>query len=151
MNETIRKFGHPATLIAEWEHWVLLLRPAAVTLGSCVLAAKGGATSFAALPAGAHAELAVATAHVEAMLRAAVDHDKLNYLMLMMVDPHVHFHVIPRYASPRERDGRSYPDEGWPKQPALGSAVALHEREVSATVGWLRRLGPPTDGPASRP
>ena len=27
--------------------------------------------------------------------------DKLNYLMLMMVDPDVHFHVLPRYAAAR--------------------------------------------------
>ena len=28
MNATIEKFGYPATLIREWQHWVLLLRPA---------------------------------------------------------------------------------------------------------------------------
>src|SRR3546814_2888106 len=34
MNETIRKFGYPATLIREYDHWVVLLRPAQLTLGS---------------------------------------------------------------------------------------------------------------------
>src|SRR5690606_24257005 len=40
MNATIAKFGHPATLIAEYAHWVVLLRPAQPTLGALVLAAK---------------------------------------------------------------------------------------------------------------
>ncbi len=39
MNETIQRFGYPATLVAEYEHWLVLLRPAQATLGSLVLAA----------------------------------------------------------------------------------------------------------------
>src|SRR5918998_2367615 len=58
LNPTIRKFGYPGTLVRELEHWVVLLRPAQVTLGSLVLAAKSDATAFGALPAGAFAELA---------------------------------------------------------------------------------------------
>src|SRR3546814_20848874 len=46
MNETIVKFGHPATLIAEYEHWVVLLRPAQPTLGALILAAKSDATEI---------------------------------------------------------------------------------------------------------
>ena len=43
MNPTIEKFGYPGTLLCEFDHWVVLLRPAQVTLGSLVLAAKGDA------------------------------------------------------------------------------------------------------------
>src|SRR3546814_9645906 len=52
MNETITKFGHPATLIAEYEHWVVLLRPAQPTLGALILAAKSDATAFGDLQIG---------------------------------------------------------------------------------------------------
>ena len=50
MNATIRKFGYPASLIGETAHWVVLLRPAQVTLGSLIIAAKSDATGFGALP-----------------------------------------------------------------------------------------------------
>ena len=40
MISTIEKFGYPASLIGELQHWMILLRPAQVTLGSLVLAAK---------------------------------------------------------------------------------------------------------------
>ena len=129
MNETIRTFGYPATLIREYDHWVVLLRPAQPTLGSLVLAAKSGETTFGALPPQAHAELATITRAIETALDAFVGYKKINYLMLMMVDPHVHFHVIPRYDGEREWNGREFVDAGWPKLPDLGHAVALTDPE----------------------
>ncbi|HEV7312913.1 HIT family protein [Sphingopyxis sp.] len=138
MNDTIAKFGHPATLIAEYEHWVVLLRPAQPTLGALVLAAKSDATAFGDLPAEAHAELKVATAAIEAALGQAVDYAKINYLMLMMVDPHVHFHVLPRYDGERSGAGLTVADAGWPGQPDLGHAVKLGDAEVAALTGWLK-------------
>ena len=124
-NETMRKFGYPDSLIREYEHWVVLLRPAQVTLGSLVLAAKGDATAFGALPPGAHAELAAVTKEIEASLLAEIGYEKINYLMLMMVDPHVHFHVLPRYSGSKSIAGLDLVDAGWPGQPDLNSAVKL--------------------------
>ncbi len=138
MNETITKFGHPATLIAEYEHWVVLLRPAQPTLGALVLAAKSDATAFGDLPVKAHAELKVATAAIEAALGQAVGYAKINYLMLMMVDPHVHFHVLPRYDGERGGAGLTVPDAGWPAQPDLGQAVKLDDAQIAALAGWLK-------------
>ena len=105
MNPTIEKFGWPATLIAEFTHWVVLLRPAQPTLGSLILAAKSDATAFGDLPDDTHAELKTVTVAIEAALTKAVGYAKINYLMLMMVDPHVHFHVIPRYEGTRSAAG----------------------------------------------
>lgn len=138
MNDTIAKFGHPATLIAEYEQWVVLLRLAQPTLGALVLAAKSDATAFGDLPAEAHAELKTATAAIEAALSEAVGYAKINYLMLMMVDPHVHFHVLPRYDGERSGAGLTVPDAGWPAQPDLGQAVKLDETQIAALTGWLK-------------
>ena len=138
MNPTIEKFGWPATLVCEFEHWLVLARPAQPTLGSLVLAAKSDATAFGDLPGAAHAELKQVTAAIEAALAKAVGYARLNYLMLMMVDPHVHFHVIPRYEGAREWGGREFVDVGWPKVPDLGHAVALEGDDLMALVTWLR-------------
>jgi diadenosine tetraphosphate (Ap4A) HIT family hydrolase len=138
MNDTIAKFGHPATLITEYEHWAVLLRPAQPTLGALVLAAKSDATAFGNLPTEAHAELKTATAAIEAALTQAVSYAKINYLMLMMVDPHVHFHVLPRYDGERSGAGLTIADAGWPGQPDLGQAVKLGDAEVAALTGWLK-------------
>jgi diadenosine tetraphosphate (Ap4A) HIT family hydrolase len=138
MNETIRRFGHPATLVAEYPHWVVLLRPDQPTLGSLVLAAKGEAEAFADLDPAAFAELGQVIGDIEAALRTAVGYARINYLMLMMVDRHVHFHVIPRYEGVREAAGVEVPDKGWPKAPALGEAVTPDQGQISALVAWLR-------------
>ena len=140
MNATMEKFGWPGTLLREFEHWVVLARPAQPTLGSLVLAAKSNATAFGDLPAEAHAELKLATVAIEAALREAVGYARLNYLMLMMVDPNVHFHVIPRYEGAREWNGREFVDVGWPRVPDLGHAVALEGEELSALVEWLKEF-----------
>ncbi len=138
MNPTIEKFGWPRTLLREFEHWLVLARPAQPTLGSMVLAAKSDAQAFSELPAGAHAELATVTAAIEGALRKAVGYSKINYLMLMMVDNEVHFHVIPRYEGKREWNGKTFPDAGWPKVPDLGAAVALEDADLDALVAWLK-------------
>lgn len=138
MNETILKFGYPATLLREYQHWLVLLRPQQPTLGSLVLAAKSDARAFSELPAEAFAELATATADIEALLARAVRYEKINYLMLMMVDPNVHFHVIPRYDGERSAAGLSVRDAGWPKAPALNEAVALDEGQIEAVRDWLK-------------
>ena len=125
MNATMEKFGYPATLVRDFEYWVVLLRPAQVTLGSLILAAKSDATAFGELPPAAHAELAPVTAYVEQLLSETVAYDRINYLMLMMVDPHVHFHIVPRYEAPRTFESVTVEDMGWPGPPDLKSGKDL--------------------------
>jgi diadenosine tetraphosphate (Ap4A) HIT family hydrolase len=129
-NETMLKFGYPDSLIREYRHWVVLLRSAQVTLGSLVLAARSDATAFGQLPPEAYAELATVTKEIEATLFAEVGYDKINYLMLMMVDPHVHFHVFPRYLDSRTLDDVTISDAGWPGPPDLKSAPHLSAKAM---------------------
>lgn len=131
INATISRFGYPATLVAEFKHWVLLVRPTQPTLGSLVLAARGEATAFGDLPAGAHAELGPISKAVEGALAQFPGFQRINYLMLMMVDPHVHFHVIPRYDGERRLGTLAFPDRGWPGPPDLASALPLEPQQIA--------------------
>lgn len=137
MNETIQKFGYPATLLKEFDHWVILLRPAQVTLGSLVLAAKSDATAYGGLPREAFAEQAIVIASIEAALKAFCQYERINYLMLMMVDPNVHFHVIPRYEEPRTWNGRTFEDIGWSGQPRLDAATQLSDEDIRQLAAEL--------------
>lgn len=142
MNETIRKFGYPDTLIAEYRHWVVLLRPQQVTLGALVLASKDRARQFHEVTAAGFTELHTVIGHIERALPNLVAYQKLNYLMLMMVDPDVHFHVIPRYDSPARFDGRAYPDQGWPGPPALAQFTETDTATRAAIVRQLKQAWP---------
>lgn len=134
MNATIEKFGYPATLVREYRHWVLLVRPAQVTAGSLILAAKGEATAYGDLSADTFIEQGAIITMVEEKLRHLVNMDKINYLMLMMVDPHVHFHIFPRYQGARSLAGLQLTDHGWPGPPDLKSAVELDSAAIGQAV-----------------
>lgn len=118
-NATLIKFGDPETRIKVYDKWVLLLRPQQVTLGAMVLVSLEEATAFSELTRDAFAELQGITREIETGLRRAFAYDKINYLMLMMVDPDVHFHVIPRYAGSKVMADCTFHDFGWPGPPAL--------------------------------
>ena len=121
MNATMKKFGAPGTLISEYAHWAVLLRPGQVTLGSLVLICKEPASAFSRISAAAFAELQSVTGHIEGVLGRTFSYDRINYLMLMMVDPDVHFHVIPRYAEARVFSEQLFTDHGWPGPPDLAT------------------------------
>lgn len=139
-NPTIRKFGYPDTVIREFDHWVVLLRPAQVTLGSLVLAAKSDATAYGELPGEAFAEQGRIVAMIEKALGGFIRYERINYLMLMMVDPNVHFHVIPRYEGARRWNGLEFPDRGWPGPPDLKSVVALEPEQIASIVRDLQAI-----------
>ena len=121
-NATETKFGDPATRIAQTDRWTVLLRPKQPTLGSLVLVCREPVLAFADVSAEAYAELRGVVGKVEAVLREFVAYERINYLMLMMVDPDVHFHVIPRHAGTRRFGALEFADAGWPGPPALEPA-----------------------------
>lgn len=141
-NATMDKFGWPDSVVADYGHWVVLLRPEQVTLGSLVLAARSDATAFSDLPADAFAALATVTSHIEQTLSRLWSYDRINYLMLMMVDPHVHFHVLPRYAAPVEFAGGEFADSGWPKTPDLGAPNPVDAAGLDAIARTLKDAWP---------
>jgi len=79
-NATIAAFGYPETLIADYRHWVVLLRLQQVTLGSLILACKEPATAFSGLSPEAFDGIGAAVGDIETCLRDAFAYDKINYL-----------------------------------------------------------------------
>ena len=117
MNPTMKKFGYPESRVKEFETWVVLLRPQQITLGALVLVCAEPATAFSGLSSKVFTELHEIIRCIERGLARAFAYDKINYLMLMMVDLDVHFHVVPRYAQNRSFAGREFRDSGWPGPP----------------------------------
>ena len=122
---TLEKFGFPASLVKTYQHWHLLLRPAQPTLGSLILICKENVHQYSDISGAAAVEQALVVSHLETVLRKRFNYSKINYLMLMMVDPAVHFHVIPRYEHPVSFCDNDYPDSGWPGPPNLSGDLAL--------------------------
>lgn len=137
MQATLEKFGYPSSLIKEFDHWMVLLRPQQVTLGSLILIEKSGQIRFSDLSPESFVEYGQVVKKLEKALESLFQYDKINYLMLMMVDPEVHFHVIPRYEAEQEFKGVVFNDNGWPKLPDLGHFVDLTEnlqKQLNAAI-----------------
>jgi diadenosine tetraphosphate (Ap4A) HIT family hydrolase len=127
------KFWVEENLLHRNDGWTVSLRPGACTLGACVISANRSHTSLADVDAGEAAALVAAVGWFETRARAAFGADKFNYLALMMVDDHLHFHALPRYAEARELGGSSWTDPGWPGQPDL-KHVNTSDRQALAAV-----------------
>lgn len=138
MNDTLKKFGYPEGLLSESEHWVILLRPQQVTLGSLVLGSKSDQQALSELSADAFLDLHTQVGKIEKALKQAFSYEKINYLMLMMVDPHVHYHVIPRYSTPQQLDTVSYQDMGWPGPPRLDQVNELGSNGFQSLLAHLK-------------
>ena len=134
----MRAFGHPDSLVREYDHWVVLVRPKQVTLGALVMACKERAQSFGAVSSEAFREHERVVQDIEQGLKAFSAFEKINYLMLMMVDKEVHYHVLPRYSETRNFEGVDYPDPGWPAVPNLTSGPVLEGESLAAMVAGIR-------------
>lgn len=140
-NPTFLKFNGPDTQIAAYDHWSVLVRPKQSTLGALVLVANGPETAFSELPSRAFTEQGAVIKDIEQVLSAQFGYDKMNYLMLMMVDPHVHYHVLPRYQRPAQFQNWILEDLGWPGQPDLSGGSSDPEL-VASLVKSLRAAWP---------
>jgi len=138
LNATMRKFGAPHTIIHTYQHWSVMLRPAQATLGALVLAAHEPVKAFSQLSPASFTELHTVTKQLEAAMTEAFEYDKLNYLMLMMVDPDVHFHVIPRYAQAKNFADMEFIDAGWPAVPNLGQVNETDEKVNQLIIDHIK-------------
>ncbi|NJO38993.1 MAG: HIT family protein [Rhizobiales bacterium] len=139
----MQRFEYPDLLVRDFAQWGLTLRRHQVTLGALVLMAKSDATAFSDLDQAAFTELAGITRSIEHGLKTAFGYDKINYLMLMMVDPNVHFHIFPRYGEARQFEGMAFEDAGWPKAPNLASGPTLDDDLAQKLIARLKVAWPP--------
>lgn len=139
---TMRTFGYPDTLVREYDHWTVQLRPKQATLGALAMICKSEVTAFSDIGAEAFAEMPRVIGDIETVLSQLFGYEKINYLMLMMVDPEVHFHVLPRYAAAQDFEGVSFADPGWPGPPDLTHAAEAGQVVQARLLERLRATWP---------
>lgn len=131
------KFNVNKYLIMESDHWRLSLRPFQATLGSAILSLDRPCENFADITTGESADLKEIVSYTEKRIKLAFSYDKINYLMLMMIDPHLHFHVIPRYSQTIKFADNNWVDETWPAAPDLGGK-SLNDEEAGKIIEKIR-------------
>lgn len=138
-NQILEKFGYPNSLIKEYENWFWLLRPEQITLGSSIIITKSYCERFSELTGNQFLELREVVNDVESSLKQSFNYEKINYLMLMMNDPTVHYHVIPRYSETKVFKNVDFFDRGWPGIPLFKPNPYENKFEMSELISIIKQ------------
>lgn len=105
--------------IYETEHWAWSLRPHQATIGAGILSLKRECATLGELEQEEFSDLNNIIKVIESTLKNIYNYDVINYLMLMMMDKQVHYHIFPRYENSVKFLNEIWKDENWPAVPVL--------------------------------
>lgn len=136
LNEFQEKFHVKDYMIYESEYWIWSLRAHQATLGAGILSLKRECPVFSELKEEEYTDLNKIIKSIEPTLKKAFNYDVINYLMLMMFDKHVHYHIIPRYEKPVNFQEVVWKDDRWPGIPILIGEPLAQDRldEITAFI-----------------
>lgn len=133
-NETLKlfidKFKVKELTIYKNDSWTWSVRPAQPTLGSGILSLNRYALHMSEVTPNEMEQLREIINVIEKTTKRCFNYNIMNYLMLMMVDHHVHYHVIPRYDSEKKFNGLKWIDNGWPAIPVLSDNQHNNNSEI---------------------
>ena len=120
------------------DHWTLMLNENQATLGRVFFALNRHETDIAALTEGELLSLWAFLRETKQALTALFAPDHFNYMFLMNLTPHAHFHIFPRYAGPREFAGQTWADArfGDHYDPDAARAIDDTVMDALASVLW---------------
>lgn len=125
-----KKFKIKELIIYETKHWVWSLRPEQTTIGSSIISLKRECYKLSDVTKEEFADYQKMVKIIEGSLKIAFNFSKINYLMLMMNDKHIHYHVIPRYNEDVLYDNKLWFDFGWPGLPELSKSNEVIEKNT---------------------
>lgn len=135
LKEFQKKYKVNENLIFETEYWIWSLRPHQATLGAGILSPRRECTAFSELNVEEFKDLNSIIKVIEQALKKAFNYDAINYLMLMMFEKHVHYHILPRYNKPVEFVNYLWNDESWPRVPKLiGEPLSQEKLAIISSV-----------------
>lgn len=100
----------PTDYVCSWSFWQVIMNRNQDYLGKVMLVLVRHETDITSLTEAEQAEFWQLLTVVRGALSTLFQPDHFNYAFLMNGDRHVHFHVIPRYATDREFAGLIFTD-----------------------------------------
>ena len=121
------------------DYWTLIVNDNQATLGRVFFALNRHETDIAALSDPEVLSLWAFVRETKAALTALLAPDHFNFMFLMNLTPHVHFHLFPRYAAPREFAGETFADTAYGGHYDPAETRALPADAEAALLAALRR------------
>jgi len=120
------------------DHWTLVLNENQATLGRAFFALDRHETDIAALTEDELASLWTFLRETKQALIALFAPDHFNYMFLMNLTPHAHFHIFPRYAAPRDFAGQAWADSRFGDHYDPAESRAVDDLVMDALASALR-------------
>ena len=114
--------------------WTWSVRPDQPTLGAGIISLNRYALHLSDVSSKEMADLAGLISTLERAIKSTFNHNIMNYLMLMMVDHHVHYHLVPRYDGIREFAGLEWVDNGWPALPVMPDSQHKNQKGILDSI-----------------
>ncbi|HEY3331621.1 MAG TPA: HIT family protein [Capsulimonadaceae bacterium] len=114
-------------VVARNDHWALCLNDDQAFLGRCFVALNRHETDVTSLSQAERDSLWDLLAQGKGALDKLFKPDHYNYAFLMNLTPHVHMHIIPRYAAPRTFGGVDVTDTAFNAHYDPAAALLLPE------------------------
>lgn len=135
-------------VVLQNDFWTLVLNENQATLGRVFFALNRHETDIARLTDPEVLSLWAFVRETKAALTALFAPDHFNFMFLMNLTPHVHFHIFPRYAASRELAGLSFTDSRYGDHYDPAESRALDAGAEAELIADLRRaLTQPTTLP----
>lgn len=126
-------------ILAEHQHWRLVLNHNQRFLGACFWALRRHIETITALTPEEWAELHPLLIRTTQALTKNFQPDHFNYVFLQNQDRHVHMHIYPRYAQPRLFAGQTFDDPDYPSHYTVpGPSRRLLAEQQEAIARALR-------------
>jgi diadenosine tetraphosphate (Ap4A) HIT family hydrolase len=113
------KFRINELTIVQTKHWTWSVRPVHSTIGAGIISLHRYCEKYSSISNSESEDFANVIRIIENTVKRCYMYEKINYLMLMMVDAHLHYHVIPRYSKPIKFYKIEWQDKSWPSLPSL--------------------------------
>lgn len=128
--------------VKEYNSWILEVSFRQHTLGCFIIFAKRSVERISELENDEIIELKTVMSELEATLSKIEDFkpDRFNYLQMGNALHHLHFHAIPRYASPRNFNGKTWIDETFGHPPVWSKIEVDKELALKIKEVFLQQL-----------
>lgn len=134
-------------VVLDNDYWTLVLNENQATLGRVFFALKRHEIDIAALTPDEVASLWAFLRETKVALTALFAPDHFNYMFLMNLTPHAHFHIFPRYQTSREFANQSWTDSRYGDHYDPDETHAVDDSTRDALMAALRHeITQPTGG-----
>lgn len=129
-------------VLATSQYWRLILNRNQNLLGKCFLVLRRHLEAVPQLDSAEWQELHPQLAATTRALQHAFQPDHFNYAFLQNQDRHIHMHIIPRYAAPRQLKNLTFADPDYPSHYAVPAPVRqLVPSDMTELAAYIRRCG----------